>query len=409
MPPNDAGPEVGDSSVPSMLDLVRLSRKRLFPPGGVDLYRQIALLTEMAPGLEVLDVASGKGVPLEYFVKEFGVTASGVDADPAMVEAAEEWSRELGAGHQLQFQQSRSDALPYRDEIFDVAIGEIGLANHCRPEDAVRELVRVTKPGGFIVLVQLVWKAPVDQERRRVLSAHLGARPLMVVEWKRLLREAGVDDLHVEDWSDEETAFRPTVAKPFPDFAELFPLGERISILHRAWKRWGLKGVSAAIQRENEVHKLLTGERILGLDLLRGRKEGGPEAAPVEAGARAGAGGGLPDRTSGDGDRPTADEGPRSEASAEEGSPHTAEGDAGDAPEPHSDTVGLPLFGDGAASEDGAAQPDGGRDHEGDDESDHDRDHEHEGAGDHEGGESDAGRRRFPAPISETEGEEDDR
>jgi hypothetical protein len=30
--------------------------------------------------------------------------------------------------------------------------------------------------------------------------------------------------------------------------------------------------VSAALAREQEVHKLLTSERILGLDLLRGRK-----------------------------------------------------------------------------------------------------------------------------------------
>lgn len=394
MPPNDAGPESIDSSVPSMLDLVRLSRKRLFPPGGVDLYRQIALLTEMSPGREVLDVASGKGVPLEYFVKEFGVTASGVDADPAMVEAAEEWSRELGAGHQLQFQQGRSDALPYRDEIFDVAIGEIGLANHCRPKDAVRELVRVTKPGGFIVLVQLVWKAPVDQERRRVLSEHLGARPLMVVEWKRLLREAGVEDLHVEDWSDEETAFRPTVAKPFPDFAELFSLGERISILHRAWKRWGLKGVSAAVARENEVHKLLTGERVLGLDLLRGRKEGEPKAVPVGSAAGSGAAG--------------------SAATAEVGPSGTSEGDGAGrvrspAPEPHSDTVGLPLFGDGDQPESDGDHPedDGVRAEGGDRDGARDRDRETDG--DHEGGASDAGARRAPAPISETEGEEDER
>ena len=100
-------------AVPSMLDLVRLSARRLFPPGGEELYRQIAVLTEMRSGLEVLDVASGKGVPLEYFVREFGVTASGVDIDPAMVEEAESSSRELGVGDRLQFQSGRSDRLPY--------------------------------------------------------------------------------------------------------------------------------------------------------------------------------------------------------------------------------------------------------------------------------------------------------
>ncbi len=352
MPSNEGGAGELDSPVPSMLDLVRLSRKRLFPPGGVELYRQIALLTEMSPGLEVLDVASGKGVPLEYFVKEFGVTASGVDLDPAMVEEAEDWSRELGAGQRLQFQSGRSDALPYRDEIFDVAIGEIGLANHCDPKDAIEELVRVTKPGGFIVLVQLVWKAPVDAERRAVLSEHLGARPLMVVEWKRLMREAGVEDIHVEDWSDEETAFRPTVVKPFPDFAEMFSVGERITILHRAWQRWGLKGVSAALARENEVHKLLTSERILGLDLLRGRKHDPEPPKPKRPAEGATAGARRPEAERRDADTGgvavrSEQGGARPPTPAEESSgPAEAAPPSREGAEAHDETVGLPLFGE---------------------------------------------------------------
>lgn len=255
-----------------MLDLVRLSPRRLFPPGGVELFRHIAVLTELREDQEVLGVACGKGVGLEYFAHEYGVVASGVEFDPLMVEQAEAAARDIGLTGRLQFQQGRSDALPYRDAIFDVSLGEIGLANHCDPADAVRELVRVTKPGGFVVLVQLVWKAPVDADRQRVLSEHLGARPLMVVEWKRLLAQAGVEELHTEDWSDAETSFRGGAVKPFPDFAELFTLPEKVGVLRRAWRRWGWRGVSALVSREREVHNLLTNERILGLDLLRGRK-----------------------------------------------------------------------------------------------------------------------------------------
>ncbi len=256
-----------------MLDLVRLSPRRLFPPGGVELFRHIAVLTELREGEEVLGVACAKGVGLEYFAREYGVVASGVEFDPLMVEQAEASARDLGLTGRLQFQQGRSDALPYRDAIFDVSMGEVGLANHCDSADAVRELVRVTKPGGFVVLVQLVWKAPVDAERQRVLSEHLGARPLMVVEWKRLLALAGVEELHTEDWSDAETSFRGGAVKPFRDFAELFTLPEKVGMLRRAWRRWGWRGVSALVSREREVHNLLTNERILGLDLLRGRKE----------------------------------------------------------------------------------------------------------------------------------------
>ena len=298
-----------------MLDLVRLSPRRLFPPGGIELFRQVALLTDMSEGDEVLGVACGKGVALEYFAREWGVVAAGVELDPLMVEEAQEAARKSGLTGRLTFESGRSDALPYRDAIFDVAIGEIALTNHCDPADAVRELVRVTKPGGFVVLVQLVWKAPVDEERQHVLSEHLGARPLMVVEWKRLLAGAGVEELHTEDWSVAETAFRGGTAKPFPDFAELFSLPEKVGVLRRAWRRWGWRGVRAVLAREREVHHLLTQERILGLDLIRGRK--GP--VPVPAGAE------------------------------EETEAHAPESVPASVSARREDTSGLPLFGDDRA------------------------------------------------------------
>ena len=267
-----AEPTAPESEAPSTLDLVRLSPRLLFPPGGRELYRQVALLAGLSEGDEVLVAGSGNGVTLEYFVREYGVQGSGVDVDEAMVAATGDRVRGLDLGDRMQLQHASLDRLPYRDEIFDVAVGELGLTAHADPEAAVRELVRVTRPTGTVVLLQLVWKAPVDEARRRVLTSYLGVRPLMLVEWKRLLREAGLEKLHTEDWSDEETAFRPRIAKPFPDFAELFSIGEKIGIFRRAWRRWGWSGLRTAVAREREVHRLLTRERILGLDLVKGVK-----------------------------------------------------------------------------------------------------------------------------------------
>lgn len=263
-------PSPRDHAAPSMLDLIRLGRRPLFPPGGQDLYRQIAILTDMEEGHEVLEAACGNALPLEWFVTEYGVQGSGIDPDAELVEAAEARVRRRGLQGDLQLQRGPLDRLPYRDAIFDVSVGELGLTSGADPEAAVRELVRVTRPGGAVVLVQLVWKAPVEAGRREALARHLGVRPLMLVEWKRLLREAGVMGLHTEDWSDQDTAFRRQVAKPFPDFAELFSLPEKLGILRRVWSRWGMAGVRTALERGREVHRLLTHERILGLDLLLG-------------------------------------------------------------------------------------------------------------------------------------------
>lgn len=259
-------------AAPSMLDLVRLSREVVFPPGGQALFRRIGTLTEMHEGMEVLDCACGRGVTTSFLARTFGVGCVGVDPDPGLVEEAQHRARDEGQESSLTFETAQLDDLPYRDGIFDVAIGELGLAASADPARAVGELARVTRPFGCVVLVQLTWTGNVDPARREVLVAHLGARPMILVEWKQLLRDAGVVELTVEDWSDAPSPFRPSAGGPFPDFAEMFTLREKIGILRRALRRWGWRGVRGALVREREIHRLLTRERVLGLTMIKGTR-----------------------------------------------------------------------------------------------------------------------------------------
>ena len=259
-------------SGPSMLDLVRLSREVVFPPGGEELYRRIGSLTELGAGMEVLDAACGRGISTLFLAKTYGVQGVGVDPDQNLVAEAERRAREADLEGRFTFETARLDDLPYRDGIFDLTIGEIGLAASADPARAVSELARVTRPFGCVVLVQLIWTGNVDPARREILVRHLGARPLILVEWKQLLRDAGVVDLVVEDWSDAPSPFRPAAGGPFPDFAELFTLREKLGILRRALRRWGWRGVRGAILRERQIHHLLTRERVLGLSLIKGTR-----------------------------------------------------------------------------------------------------------------------------------------
>ncbi len=254
-----------------MLDLVRLSRDAVFPPGGEALYRQIGRLTELSPETEVLDAACGRGLGTLFLARTFGVRGVGVDSDPYLVDDAARRARDAGMEGAFTFETATLDDLPYRDGTFDVTIGEIGLAASADPARAVAELARVTRPYGCVVLVQLIWTGNVDPARRVALVEHLGARPMILVEWKQQLRDAGVVELVVEDWSDSPSPFRPA-ASPFPDFTEIFSLRERLAILSRAWRRWGWSGVKGAVLREREIHRLLTRERVLGLSLIKGTR-----------------------------------------------------------------------------------------------------------------------------------------
>jgi ubiquinone/menaquinone biosynthesis C-methylase UbiE len=260
------------STTPSVLELVRLSTEPVFPPGGEALYRQIALQTELARDQVVLDAACGRGMSTEFLASSYGVETHGFDPDPALVDEAERRTRTAPYADLLHFEEGDLDDLPYQDGIFDLAIGEVGLASSVQPGKAIRELARVTRPMGSVALVQLIWTGDVDEAKREILVEYLGARPLLLVEWKQHLRDAGVVDLHVEDWSDYASPFRSTIKGPFHDFAEMFSFSEKVTILRRAYQRWGWRGVRGAVMREQEVHRLLTRQRVLGLSLIWGTR-----------------------------------------------------------------------------------------------------------------------------------------
>ncbi|HEX7050029.1 MAG TPA: methyltransferase domain-containing protein [Longimicrobiales bacterium] len=262
---------------PSALDLARLSRLRVFPPGGVPLYRHIARLAELGPDREFLLAPCGTGVTAQFLAETSGASGAGVDPDPALIEADTARTRAAGLAERLHFESGPLTDLPYQDAVFDVAVGEVGLASADDPAAAVAELARVTKPMGTVVLVQLIWAGNIDEPSRDLVVQALGVRPLLLVEWKQHLRDAGVVDLYVEDWSDAA----PTLRHPWTlgGLAEFHSVRDRLAVLLRAARRWGWREVLRAMRAWTEVGARVADDRILGLSLIRGTKWVGPDQA----------------------------------------------------------------------------------------------------------------------------------
>ena len=272
-----------DSHSPSAVGLTRLSTRLSFPPGGEALYRSILRLVELAEGSEFLLVPCGRGRSALFVAESTGAMGAGADSDPLMVGVASDRAKAAGLAGRLHFEQAPLDELPYQDAVFDLALAEIELGAARDPDAAVEELARVTKPGGTVVLVQLVWLRALEDERRERLIEQLGVRPLMLVEWKQMLREAGFADLHVEDWSDSAASqSRPSV---LGGLAELFTLRGKLRLLPRAWRRWGWRGVRAVLSRERDLRRLIEDEQVLGVSLIKGtRAQATMEAAREEHG-----------------------------------------------------------------------------------------------------------------------------
>ncbi|MDP1966205.1 MAG: methyltransferase domain-containing protein [Reyranella sp.] len=103
-------------------------------------------------GARVLDAGCGDGV-LACVAAERGAEVTGVDPDPAMLAAAR--SRAAKAGLQETFLEGRVERLPFPDSTFDVVVSVTVLCFVADAAGAVREMARVLRPGGRLVLGEL--------------------------------------------------------------------------------------------------------------------------------------------------------------------------------------------------------------------------------------------------------------
>lgn len=107
-------------------------------------------------GQTVLDVAGGAGEPSLTIAETVGPQGSVMCTDPVaeMVEVAEAEALSRGLKN-VQFRQCTSDPLPFSNDSFDATVSRLGVMFFPDPLTGLREMLRVTKPGGRLALI--VW------------------------------------------------------------------------------------------------------------------------------------------------------------------------------------------------------------------------------------------------------------
>jgi ubiquinone/menaquinone biosynthesis C-methylase UbiE len=188
-------------------------------------------LAALAPGLSLLEVASGPGMLAREAARGMGATASVVAADIA--EAALDEGRKRAAAEGLaniRFQAEDAEALSFDNASFDRVICGMGLMHFPDAATAAREMLRVLKPGGS--LVASVWG---EEERVPFLACalHCLQRNLPPPKVERpsifrfgskqalsaLIGNAGFTDIHIE-FADIQAAV-PDAAAYWRNFLDL--------------------------------------------------------------------------------------------------------------------------------------------------------------------------------------------
>ncbi len=107
-------------------------------------------LTAPAPGRRILDVASGFGQDAAALARS---GAHVVGAEPS--ERMTAWTRLQGEGSEgpaPHWVRAWSDALPFPDDHFDAVFCKGAIDHFDRPDAAIAEMARVTRPDGRVVL-----------------------------------------------------------------------------------------------------------------------------------------------------------------------------------------------------------------------------------------------------------------
>jgi SAM-dependent methyltransferase len=107
------------------------------------------LLPHLRPGLDLLDVGCGPGtITIDLAQRVAPGSALGIDAAEAPLAGA----RSLSTGTSVRFEVGDAYALPLADNSVDVAHAHQTLQHLADPVAALREMARVTRPGGLVAV-----------------------------------------------------------------------------------------------------------------------------------------------------------------------------------------------------------------------------------------------------------------
>ena len=155
---------------------------------------------ELSAGETVLDLGSGAGIDAFLAAREVGPSGRviGVDMTPSMNTRARGNAAKAGVDN-VEFRLGEIEHLPVADASIDAIISNCVINLSPEKPQVFREAMRVLKPGGRMLISDLVLTRPLSEEMKRNVDLYVGcvAGASLREDYLGLMREAGFADVEV--------------------------------------------------------------------------------------------------------------------------------------------------------------------------------------------------------------------
>jgi ubiquinone/menaquinone biosynthesis C-methylase UbiE len=116
-------------------------------------------LMQIQSGHKLLDLGCGPGTDTISLAQLVGTNGQviGADYDETMVAEAEQRAEQAGVNTWVSHKRADAMSLPFETDYFDSCRSERLFQHLLNPAQALSEMIRVTKPGGWVVVVDSDW------------------------------------------------------------------------------------------------------------------------------------------------------------------------------------------------------------------------------------------------------------
>ena len=163
----------------------------------------------------VLDVACGPGIVSCFFARH-AKHVTGLDIVPAMIQRAQQFARDEKVEN-VGWKLGSGTEIPFPDASFDRVVTRFSFHHFLDPLAALREMKRVAKPGGTVLVCDVAPRPDAQDgfNRWEVLRDTSHTRALTEVEFDRLGDEAGLEAFRKEYYA-LEMDLEQLLASSFP-------------------------------------------------------------------------------------------------------------------------------------------------------------------------------------------------